>query len=464
MSHTEQMREAFERYMSDDGEFPKAVERSGDGYRLLQSQNAWVTWKACASALTAPATEASDDTLQAIDDAHDWQTLVGRMAAYRDVLALRPAPAAEVPEAMRDADQREWDSAVRTAGYGLQGRVPVNGSTLLAVNVQLQSTRLRGGVPQIDYTPGTWYEAKDRDDLQAFFLSRLPVIREAAREHGYAIGLHGSLRRDMDLIAVPWRDGASDKDVLAHAIAMAACGITRDGPYQWEAKPLGRVAASLPCCWPSWFNEAGAGHIDLSVMGPLTAAPQAPALDAGVVRDAWQPIETAPKDKFILVCCPSGYRTTPLVFTTAIMHSDYKQGRWVDHANDDLSDWGMEPTHWWMYLPAAPQAPALDISQAARDVLAERQRQISAEGWTPEHDDEHGDGSMAMAAAAYAVASIENEYSLASACELFSWSGWAKAWWKPSTPRRDLIKAGALILAEIERLDRAAISAQAGDA
>ena len=166
-----------------------------------------------------------------------------------------------------------------------------------------QSTRLRGGVPQIDYTPGTWYEAKDRDDLQAFFLSRLPVIREAAREHGYAIGLHGSLRRDMDLIAVPWRDGASDKDVLAHAIAMAACGITRDGPYQWEQKPLGRVAASLSCCWPRWFNEAGAGHIDLSVMGPLTAAPQAPALDAGVVRDerdafeAWY-CEDAAKSNF----------------------------------------------------------------------------------------------------------------------------------------------------------------------
>ena len=117
----------------------------------------------------------------------------------------------------------------------------------------------------ISYTPGTWYEAKDRDDLQAFFLSRLPAIREAAREHGYAIGLHGSMRRDLDLIATPWREGASDKDALAHAIAMAACGITREGPYQWEQKPLGRVAASLSCCWPRWFNEAGAGHIDLSV-------------------------------------------------------------------------------------------------------------------------------------------------------------------------------------------------------
>lgn len=64
------------------------------------------------------------------------------------------------------------------------------------------------------------------------------------------------------------------------------------------------------------------------------------------LADIWQPIDTAPKDEFILVACPSGYTTTPWVFTTAIMHSNYKTGRWVDHANDDLTDWGMEPAFW----------------------------------------------------------------------------------------------------------------------
>ena len=70
-----------------------------------------------------------------------------------------------------------------------------------------------------------------------------------------------------------------------------------------------------------------------------------------------QPISTAPTDEFILVRCPSGYTTTPFVFTTAITYSDYKAGRWVDHANDDLTDWGMEPTH-WMPLSAIARAPA----------------------------------------------------------------------------------------------------------
>ncbi len=123
----------------------------------------------------------------------------------------------------------------------------------------------------INYTPGTWYEVKTHDELEAFFLSRLPAIREAAREHGYAIGLHGSLRRDMDLIAVPWSDGASDKDALAHAIAIAAVGLTRNGAYQWEVKPSGRVATSLSCCWTPWPDVAGSGHIDLSVISPSSA-------------------------------------------------------------------------------------------------------------------------------------------------------------------------------------------------
>lgn len=101
--------------------------------------------------------------------------------------------------------------------------------------------------------------------------------------------------------------------------------------------------------------------------------------------------------------------------------------------------------------------PCVAVSDAARDVLAERQRQVSAEGWTPEHDDEHGDGSMALAASCYACASAGFDDAARD------WP-WSDDWFKPSSPRRDLIKAGALILAEIERLDRAAApSAEGGE-
>lgn len=92
------------------------------------------------------------------------------------------------------------------------------------------------------------------------------------------------------------------------------------------------------------------------------------------------------------------------------------------------------------------------VSTAASDVLAERQRQVTAEGWMPGHDDEYEHGELADAAGCYALSS-----------ELFDCAGepprpwtWPDEWWKPTNRRRDLVKAGALILAEIERLDRAA--------
>ena len=78
------------------------------------------------------------------------------------------------------------------------------------------------------------------------------------------------------------------------------------------------------------------------------AAPTPP-----VSEDRWLPIATAPKDRFVLLAGPSGYTTIETVFATGRMCSDYHVGRWIDHANDDLTDWGFEPTH-WMPLPKAP--------------------------------------------------------------------------------------------------------------
>jgi hypothetical protein len=106
------------------------------------------------------------------------------------------------------------------------------------------------------------------------------------------------------------------------------------------------------------------------------------------------------------------------------------------------------------------EVPASDVlhmhivrSQAARDVLAERDRQIEREGWTPEHDDEHGDGSMATAAACYAL----GQSWVSGRNEAVSFWPWDDKWNKIGRDRRrNLVKAGALILAEIERLDRAA--------
>ncbi|XPL50821.1 ead/Ea22-like family protein [Enterobacter cloacae subsp. cloacae] len=102
----------------------------------------------------------------------------------------------------------------------------------------------------------------------------------------------------------------------------------------------------------------------------------------------------------------------------------------------------------------------LAFNPALLDVIAERQRQMSVEGWTPKHDDKHDNNELAFAASCYAFHSaaaswdFEDDgtpYDIHPAPKNWPWS---PEWWKPKNPRRDLVKAGALILAEIERIDR----------
>ena len=115
----------------------------------------------------------------------------------------------------------------------------------------------------------------------------------------------------------------------------------------------------------------------------------------------WQPIETAPKDQFLLLCGLSGYTTTPTVVTTGRMCSDYHAGRWIDHANDDLTDWGFKPTHWApLILPGAQ--PVESIKDVIIDDL---QSQFDTEGIT-EHDS--GDALIRLSDA---IAAVEDNFA-----------------------------------------------------
>ncbi len=90
------------------------------------------------------------------------------------------------------------------------------------------------------------------------------------------------------------------------------------------------------------------------------------------------------------------------------------------------------------------------------EIAAERRRQIDVEGWTPEHDSKNNRfGELALAAAEYAMFSRMTHSHRRMHVETAprDWP-WHKEWWKPRTPRQDLIRAAALIVAEIERLDR----------
>ena len=91
------------------------------------------------------------------------------------------------------------------------------------------------------------------------------------------------------------------------------------------------------------------------------------------------------------------------------------------------------------------------LTAAALAVLSERQRQVLKEGWTQEHDDQHTDDELAIAASCYAH---HPTYWLAAGKWVPAGWPWAADWWKPKDRRSDLVRAAALLLAEIERLDR----------
>lgn len=128
-------------------------------------------------------------------------------------------------------------------------------------------------------------------------------------------------------------------------------------------------------------------------------------------------------------------------------------------------DWEQEAVAFTFIHPGDRYKPFTPpVTEAALDVLAERRRQVEAEGWTPEHDDAHDKGELSAAAGVYALAAASHDYRwvlrgspvndyLAAVFKLwpFDWS-----WFKPKSRRQDKVRAAALLLADIEREDRAA--------
>jgi len=99
------------------------------------------------------------------------------------------------------------------------------------------------------------------------------------------------------------------------------------------------------------------------------------------------------------------------------------------------------------------------LSPFMQAVIAERFRQVEAEGWDTAHDDDHSQGTLARAGAAYAlgerVTPCENylDDEVVEVTGRLIWP-WDIEWWKPTGFRRDLVKSAALIVAEGEKFDR----------
>lgn len=121
---------------------------------------------------------------------------------------------------------------------------------------------------------GTWkgpVDDKHAERTREKYEQLIEPLRAAARELGYAIAVHGSLRRDIDLIAVPWTETASDARTLMEALKATVLQVTGYAELSWYMdkgpeftldgapgnKPHGRLA---------WVINYGGSYIDLSVM------------------------------------------------------------------------------------------------------------------------------------------------------------------------------------------------------
>lgn len=104
--------------------------------------------------------------------------------------------------------------------------------------------------------------------LVCIYAQLLPRIREAAKSIGYAIAIHGTMTRDLDLLAVPWVENAGTAEELVEIVREAVGGFVigdakgnhpkGEVPKSPTIQPHGRLSWNI--CW------GGRPFIDLSVM------------------------------------------------------------------------------------------------------------------------------------------------------------------------------------------------------
>jgi len=106
------------------------------------------------------------------------------------------------------------------------------------------------------------------------------------------------------------------------------------------------------------------------------------------------------------------------------------------------------------------------MSKARDEVLADRQRQMDQEGYDRTHDAEHDPEELIRAALVYTLTSLAHpdangHVSVGMECRgvKLNWMESATALWpwdggpKPKTQRRDLVRAAALLIAALDRLE-----------
>jgi hypothetical protein len=83
----------------------------------------------------------------------------------------------------------------------------------------------------------------------------IPALQKAGRKLGYAVAVHGSLARDLDLVAVPWTNQAVSARKLAEDFHRRLGGRLTKG----TRRPHGRVSYAI-------VLDRSHFYVDLAVM------------------------------------------------------------------------------------------------------------------------------------------------------------------------------------------------------
>lgn len=133
--------------------------------------------------------------------------------------------------------------------------------------------------------------------------------------------------------------------------------------------------------------------------------------------------------------------------------TDFEMTNQVDEFNEH---WDTFRAGWDAKAQAVPERLAI------KDVINERQRQVNQEFYSIENDDEYKENELVRAAACYTNNVVsrgwtysESDLETYQSEEAPDFWPWDLDFWKPKSPRKDLVRAAALLIAEIERIDRA---------
>lgn len=112
----------------------------------------------------------------------------------------------------------------------------------------------------------------------AAYVAMIPTLTEAARELGYALAVHGSMGRDLDLVAIPWTEDAGSAEQLIMRL-LSACGFCgghlahRSPDHKDPANGNGDLPAVKPHGRRAWsINFENGRYLDVSVMPRLPPA------------------------------------------------------------------------------------------------------------------------------------------------------------------------------------------------